>query len=90
MHLHTDDFYAWIASGYVDPWRMESYEQNTVIFGVAAGAADRFAEGGYDVVVDGVLGMWGLDPWRALAMSDLLRAPAPGSAGGPPARRRPG
>ena len=31
-----------------------------------AAAADRFAAGGYDVVVDGVLGMWGLDPWRAL------------------------
>ena len=66
VHLHTDDFYAWIAKGYVEPWRAESYEQNTLIFSVAAGAAARFADGGYDVVVDGVLGMWGLDPWRAL------------------------
>ena len=30
------------------------------------GATDRFAAGGYDVVVDGVLGLWSLDPWRAL------------------------
>jgi cytidylate kinase len=66
VHLHTDDFYAWIAKGYVEPWRAESYEQNVLIFQVAAGAADRFAAGGYDVVVDGVLGMWGLEPWRAL------------------------
>ena len=21
VHLHTDDFYAWIARGYVEPWR---------------------------------------------------------------------
>ncbi len=66
VHLHTDDLYAWIAKGYVEPWRAESYEQNVLIFSVAAGVAARFADGGYDVVVDGVLGMWGLDPWRAL------------------------
>jgi adenylate kinase family enzyme len=66
VHLHTDDFYAWIAKGYVEPWKAESYEQNVLIFHVAAGAADRFATGGYEVVVDGVLGMWGLDTWRAL------------------------
>jgi len=66
VHVHTDDFYAWIASGYVEPWRAESYEQNMVIAGAVASTADRFATGGYDVVVDGVLGMWSLDPWRAL------------------------
>lgn len=66
VHLHTDDFYAWIARGYVEPWRAESYEQNMLIADVTAGAAERFATGGYDVVVDGVLGLWSLDPWRAL------------------------
>jgi predicted kinase len=66
VHLHTDDLYAWIAKGYIEPWRAESYDQNVLIFSVAAGAAERFAAGGYDVVVDGVLGMWGLEPWRAL------------------------
>lgn len=85
VHLHTDDFYAWIAKGYVEPWRAESYEQNVLIFSVAAGAAERFAEGGYDVVVDGVLGMWGLDPWRALGrpVSYALLLPEP-----PVARQR--
>jgi predicted kinase len=63
----TDDLYTWIDKGHVDPWLAESYEQNVVIFTAAAAIADRFAAGGYDVVVDGVLGMWGLDPWRALA-----------------------
>ena len=66
VHLPTDDFQAWIARGFIEPWRAESFHQNTVIFTVAAASADRFAQGGYEVVVDGVLGMWGLEPWRAL------------------------
>jgi adenylate kinase family enzyme len=66
VHLHTDDFYAWNVQGYDEPWTIESHHQNTVIFGVAAAAADGFAAGGYEVLVDGVLGVWGLDPWRAL------------------------
>jgi hypothetical protein len=66
VHLHTDDFYAWIASGFVEPWRPESLHQNTVIMDAIASVADRFADGGYDVVVDGIVGPWFLDPWRAL------------------------
>lgn len=64
--MPTDDLYTWIARGHVDPWLPESYDQNVTIFTVAAAAASRFADGGYDVVVDGVLGIWGLDVWRAL------------------------
>ena len=64
--IPTDDLYTWIAKGHVDPWLAESFDQNVTIFTVAAAAADRFAKGGYDVVVDGVLGMWGLEVWRAL------------------------
>ena len=28
-------------------------------------AAKRFARGGYDVIVDGIVGPWFLNPWRA-------------------------
>jgi len=66
VHLHTDDFYAWIARGYVEPWKAESLTQNLVIADAIAVAADRFATGGYDVAVDGVLGLWSLGPWHAL------------------------
>jgi predicted kinase len=66
VHLHTDDFYAWIKRGYVEPWKPESLAQNLLIADAIAGTADRFATGGYDVVVDGVLGPWSLEPWRAL------------------------
>lgn len=66
LHVHTDDFYAWIASGYVAPWLPESQEQNEVVTNAIAGVADRFAAAGYAVVVDGIVGPWFLGPWRAL------------------------
>jgi predicted kinase len=66
VHLHTDDVYAWIATGYVEPWRPESHQQNVTIAHAVAGAADRFAADGYTVVVDGVLSPWSLEPYRRL------------------------
>ena len=66
LHLHTDDFFAWIASGYVPPWLPESQEQNEVVTEAIVGVADRFAAAGYAVVVDGIVGPWFLDGWRAL------------------------
>ena len=30
-------------------------------------AAKRHARGGYDLIVDGIVGPWFLEPWRALA-----------------------
>lgn len=66
VHLHTDDFYAWVTTGYIEPWRPESHEQNVTIAHAAALAASRFAAGGYAVVVDGVLSPWSIDPYRAL------------------------
>jgi predicted kinase len=66
VHLHTDDIHAWIARGYLPPWEPESHDQNTVIMEAIVAVADRFAAGGYAVVVDGIVGPWFLDPWRAL------------------------
>jgi hypothetical protein len=66
VHLHTDDFYAWIVRGYVAPWLPASQAQNVTVMEAIAGVADRFADGGFDVVVDGIVGPWFLDPWLAL------------------------
>jgi len=66
VHLHTDDYYAWIRSGYVEPWKPESRSQNVTIMEAVALTAARFADGGYAVVVDGIVGPWFLDPWLAL------------------------
>jgi len=66
VHMHTDDFYAYIHKGYIPPWLAEAEEQNTVIIEAAAASAARLAAGGYEVIVDGVLGPWFLDPWLKL------------------------
>ena len=66
-HLHTDDFYAYVRKGFVEPWKPESHAQNTTVARALAAAASRFASGGYEVLVDGVIGPWFLEPWTAQA-----------------------
>ncbi len=65
VHLHTDDFYAAIRTGFVEPWLPESQRQNEVVIGVIVEAAFGFARGGYDVILDGIVGPWFLEPFRA-------------------------
>jgi predicted kinase len=67
VHLHTDDFYAYIRKGFVEPWRPESQAQNLVVMEALVRAAATYAAGGYEVVVDGIVGPWFFDPWREAA-----------------------
>ncbi|MEV5830695.1 AAA family ATPase [Spirillospora sp. NPDC052242] len=62
VHLHTDDFYAFIRRGAVAPYLPEAHEQNRVVMDVIAGAAARYAQGGFHVIVDGVVGPWFTGP----------------------------
>ncbi len=67
VHLHTDDFYAYIRKGWVPMWRSESMAQNITVMRALAAAAAAYAKGGYDTLVDGLIGPWFLDPWREAA-----------------------
>jgi predicted kinase len=67
VHLHTDDFYVYIRKGFVAPWLPESQAQNIVVMEALAGSAATFARGGYEVIVDGIVGPWFFDPWLAAA-----------------------
>lgn len=67
MHMHTDDLYAYIKKGYVEPWRPESQAQNVTLMNALAGSAATCAVGGYDVYVDGIVGPWFFDPWLSAA-----------------------
>jgi cytidylate kinase len=62
-----DDFFGFIARGYIDPWRRAAHRQNEVVIRAAAAAAGRLALGGYTVVYDGVLGPWFLRDFVAEA-----------------------
>jgi len=67
VHMHTDDFYGFLRKGAVAPHLPESDAQNRVVVEAFLQAAARFAAGGYDVMVDGVVGPWFLEPWLRLA-----------------------
>ncbi|RKT57419.1 AAA family ATPase [Saccharothrix australiensis] len=68
VHLHTDDFYRYIKQGWLAPYLPEAHRQNEVVIDVVAQAAFGYAAGGYQVVCDGVVGPWFLDPFRAAAV----------------------
>ena len=59
--LRGDDLWVAIKSGFIDPWLPEAAHQNTVVIDSMAAAAARFADGGYTVVLDAVVGPWFLE-----------------------------
>lgn len=67
VHLHSDDFWRYIRQGWLAPYRPEAHRQNEVVVDVVVQAAFGYASGGYQVVCDGVIGPWFLDPFRAAA-----------------------
>jgi cytidylate kinase len=72
VHLVTDSFYRSIRTGFVLPFLPEAQRQNEVVVEAIAGTVATFARGGYDVVVDGIVGPWFLPPFRARAERDDL------------------
>jgi len=65
VHLEADSFFRFIRSGYVEPWKPESHEQNGLVIRIVAEAAASYARAGYFTVVDGiVVPRWFLDPLR--------------------------
>jgi predicted kinase len=55
VHLESDAFFHFIRAGYVEPWKPESSEQNTLIMRIVADSASAYAAGGYTTVVDGII-----------------------------------
>ena len=67
VHMHTDDFYHYLSKGAIPPHLPESNEQNLIVIEAFLEAAKRYARGGYDVIVDGIVGPWFLEPWLRAA-----------------------
>lgn len=61
VHLHADDFWAFLTTGYVEPWLPAARQQNDVVIRAICDATRAFADGGYHVVLDGVIGPWFLE-----------------------------
>ena len=65
VHLESDIFWHFIAGGYIEPWKPESHEQNTVVMQIVAEVAARYARAGYFTVIDGIVGpRWFFEPIR--------------------------
>lgn len=64
VHLHADDFWHFIRSGWIAPYLPQSHAQKTTVIEVVGQAAWGYAMGGYLVVVDGIIGPWFLGPFR--------------------------
>jgi chloramphenicol 3-O-phosphotransferase len=69
VHLVTDTFYTAIKKGFVPPFLPDAAKQNEVVIGVLVNCMLGYAAGGYDVIVDGVIGPWSLQPFRNAAKS---------------------
>ena len=70
VNMQTDDFYHYLSKGAIPPYLPESNEQNLIVIEAFLESAKRYARGGYDVIVDGIVGPWLLEPWKALAQED--------------------
>lgn len=68
VHLHSDDFWHFIKHGAIAPYLPEAHAQNGVVIDVLAKAAERYAKGGFFVIVDGIIGPWFLEPFKALTV----------------------
>ncbi|MGV0742310.1 AAA family ATPase [Mycolicibacterium sp. XJ870] len=67
VHLTTDQFYRAIRAGYIPPYLPEAHGQNEVVIDAIVGAVEAYTRGGFDVVVDGIVGPWFLAPFQNLA-----------------------
>jgi hypothetical protein len=64
VHLHTDDFWHYIASGAIPPYLPESNDQNQTVMRVIRAAAFAYAAGGFVTIIDGIIGPWMLGHFR--------------------------
>ena len=72
VHMHTDDFYHYLSKGAIPPHLPESNEQNLIVIEAFLEAAKRYARGGYDVIVDGIVGPWFLEPWLNIVQEHYI------------------
>ncbi len=67
VHLHADDFWHFIRHGAIEPYLPEAHRQNAIVMTAIAQAAAAYAQGGYFVIVDGIIGPWFLSLFEPLS-----------------------
>jgi hypothetical protein len=69
-HLESDSFFHFIRAGYIEPWKPESHEQNTIVMRIIATAAAGYADAGYFTIIDGIVS----PRWFFESLRDALQA----------------
>jgi predicted kinase len=65
VHIESDVFFHFIESGFIEPWKTASHEQNEIVMGVVADVATSYAQASYSTVVEGIfLPGWFYEPVR--------------------------
>ena len=90
VHVPTDQLYLWIKAGYVVPYLPEAASQNAVIERVMVALAREYLAGGYDVILEGILGPWALPAFAALDYTYIVLRPSLTVALGRATARGPG
>lgn len=67
VHLHADDFWRFIKNGAIAPYLPSAHRQNHIVMDALSGVAQSYANGGYFVIVDGIIGPWFLPTFQAIA-----------------------
>lgn len=68
VHLHSDDFWRFIKNGAIAPYLPESHVQNQVVMDALSRTVSAFAEGGYFVILDGIIGPWFLSAFEGVTV----------------------
>lgn len=63
--IDGDGFFTSVKTGWIEPWKPESGAQNETVIDALGAAASRYARGDYTVLVDGIVGPWFLERFRA-------------------------
>lgn len=73
VHMRADNYFDWIRNGFIPPDQPESLQQNQTALTAAAVSALTYLRGGYEVIMDGIIGPWFLPVLHAA----FVKAQAP-------------
>ena len=59
--VESDFWWTTVVNGFIPPWQPAAHDQNRIIIRSFSRAAAALAQGGYHVVLEGIVGPWNLD-----------------------------
>jgi predicted kinase len=61
VDFESDWYWSIFRRGFIAPWEPASHHQNRTVLAAVAASVSTLAEGGYHVVLNGIIGPWQLD-----------------------------